>query len=116
MAAAISCFLMSGIAKTLLAEEGGNQCRKRSLPTTEQCSKRVKSDEMSANEKKSNFSLLTPNSNGTIKMTSSSMNKPGATTKKLIIKNFKSMFTLIFVSSFYNLNFANIIDVGVGCR
>lgn len=45
---------------------------------------------MSANEKKSNFSLLTPYSNGTIKLTSSSMNKPGATTKKLIIKNFKS--------------------------
>lgn len=45
---------------------------------------------MSANEKKSNFSLLTPNSNGTIKMTSSSMNKPGAATKKLVIKNFKS--------------------------
>ncbi|PZC81372.1 hypothetical protein B5X24_HaOG212824 [Helicoverpa armigera] len=84
---------MSGIAKTpVLAEEGGNnQSRKRSLQTSEQCNnKRTKSDEMSANEKKSNFSLLTPNSNGTIKMTSSSMNKPGAATKKLVIKNFKS--------------------------
>lgn len=98
MAAAISCFLMSGIAKTpVLAEEGGNnQSRKRSLHTSEQCNnKRTKSDEMSANEKKSNFSLLTPNSNGTVKMTTSSMNKPGATTKKLVIKNFKSMFTLL---------------------
>ncbi|XP_026739231.1 cullin-4A [Trichoplusia ni] len=84
---------MSGIAKTpVLAEEGGNnQSRKRSLHISEQCNnKRTKSDEMSANEKKSNFSLLTPNSNGTIKMTSSSMNKPGATTKKLVIKNFRS--------------------------
>ncbi|KAJ8736055.1 hypothetical protein PYW08_006711 [Mythimna loreyi] len=85
---------MSGIAKTpVLAEEGGNnQSRKRSLHTSsEQCNnKRTKSDEMSANEKKSNFSMLTPNSNGTIKLTSSSMNKPGATTKKLVIKNFKS--------------------------
>lgn len=93
VAAAISCFLMSGIAKTpVLAEEGGNnQSRKRSLHISEQCNnKRTKSDEMSANEKKSNFSLLTPNSNGTIKMTSSSMNKPGATTKKLVIKNFRS--------------------------
>lgn len=44
---------------------------------------------MSANEKKSNFSLLNPN-NGTIKTNTSSMNKPGAATKKLIIKNFKS--------------------------
>ncbi|XP_022822093.1 cullin-4A [Spodoptera litura] len=84
---------MSGIAKTpVLAEEGGNnQTRKRSLQTSEQCNnKRTKSDEMSANEKKSNFSMLTPNSNGSIKMTSSSMNKPGAATKKLVIKNFKS--------------------------
>ncbi|CAH0695501.1 unnamed protein product [Spodoptera exigua] len=84
---------MSGIAKTpVLAEEGGiNQSRKRSIQTSEQCNnKRTKSDEMSANEKKSNFSMLTPNSNGSIKMTSSSMNKPGAATKKLVIKNFKS--------------------------
>ncbi|CAH0592819.1 unnamed protein product [Chrysodeixis includens] len=84
---------MSGLAKTpVLAEEGGNnQSRKRSHHISEQCNnKRTKSDEMSANEKKSNFSLLTPNSNGTIKMTSSSMNKPGATTKKLVIKNFRS--------------------------
>ncbi|XP_030031725.1 cullin-4A isoform X2 [Manduca sexta] len=82
---------MSGIAKTkVLAEEGVNQCRKRSVTTTEHCSKRVKTDDMSANEKISNFSLLHPNSNGTVKMTSSSMNKPGAATKKLVIKNFKS--------------------------
>lgn len=97
MAAAISCFLMSGLSKTsVLVEEGGNQCRKRShlSVSNEQCSKRTKIDEMSVNEKKSNFSMLNPNSNGTIKMTSSSMNKPGATTKKLVIKNFKSVFTL----------------------
>ncbi|XP_075976707.1 cullin 4 isoform X1 [Anticarsia gemmatalis] len=84
---------MSGLAKTpVLAEEGGNnQNRKRSLHSSEQCNnKRTKSDDMSANEKKSNFSLLTPNTNGTVKMTSSSINKPGATTKKLVIKNFKS--------------------------
>lgn len=96
MAAAISCYLMSGLAKTsVLAEEGGNQSRKRSLHTNEQSSKRVKSDEMSANEKKSNFSLINPSSNGTVKLTSSAMNKPGATTKKLVIKNFKSMFTIV---------------------
>ncbi|XP_072939842.1 cullin-4A [Epargyreus clarus] len=82
---------MSGLAKTPhLAEEGGNQCKKRSHQPSDQCSKRAKFDDMSANQKKSNFSLLNPNSNGTIKMTSSSMNKPGATTKKLVIKNFKS--------------------------
>lgn len=90
---------MSGIAKTpVLAEEGGNnQSRKRSLHnSSEQCNnKRTKSDEMSANEKKSNFSMLTPNTNGTVKLTSSSMNKPGAATKKLVIKNFKSVFTLL---------------------
>ncbi|KAJ2948016.1 hypothetical protein O0L34_g9811 [Tuta absoluta] len=82
---------MSGLTKTpVLAEEGGNnQCKKRSSPNSEHCSKRAKTDEMSANEKKSNFSLLTPNSNGTLKM-SPSMNKPGATAKKLVIKNFKS--------------------------
>ncbi|KAG7310387.1 Cullin-4B [Plutella xylostella] len=77
---------MSELAKTpVLAEEGSNQCRKRSLPNSEQCSKRIKSDDMNVNEKKSNFSKTR-----TIKLTSSSMNKPGATTKKLIIKNFKS--------------------------
>ncbi|CAB3241123.1 unnamed protein product [Arctia plantaginis] len=84
---------MSGLAKTaVLAEEGGNnQNRKRSLHITEQCNnKRTKSDDMSANEKKSNFSLLNPHSNGSVKLTSSSMNKPGAATKKLVIKNFKS--------------------------
>ncbi|KAM3967693.1 cullin 4 [Aphomia sociella] len=82
---------MSGLAKTpVLAEEGGNQCRKRSITTSEQCNKRAKTDDMSANEKKSNFSLINPNTNGTIKSTATSMNKPGATTKKLIIKNFKS--------------------------
>ncbi|CAG9137007.1 unnamed protein product [Plutella xylostella] len=77
---------MSELANTpVLAEEGSNQCRKRSLPNSEQCSKRIKSDDMNVNEKKSNFSKTR-----TIKLTSSSMNKPGATTKKLIIKNFKS--------------------------
>ncbi|CAH2102132.1 unnamed protein product [Euphydryas editha] len=84
---------MSGVSKTsALAEEGGNQCRKRShlSANNDQCSKRTKLDDMSANEKKSNFSMLNPSSNGTIKTTSSSMNKPGATTKKLVIKNFKS--------------------------
>ncbi|XP_061385671.1 cullin-4A [Danaus plexippus] len=84
---------MSGIAKTsVLVEEGGNQCRKRSnlSASSDQCSKRSKLDDMSSNEKKSNFSMLNPNINGTIKMTTSSMNKPGATTKKLVIKNFKS--------------------------
>ncbi|XP_049882276.1 cullin-4A [Pectinophora gossypiella] len=83
---------MSGLAKTaVLAEEGGNnQCKKRSHSNSEQCNKRAKTDEMSANEKKSNFSLVTPNSNGTVKLTSTAMNKPGATTKKLVIKNFKS--------------------------
>lgn len=92
---------MSGIAKTpVLTEEGGNnQCKKRCSSASEQCTKRVKSEEMSANEKKSNFSLVAPNSNGTIKMNSSSMNKPGATTKKLVIKNFKSVFMLSFESS-----------------
>ncbi|XP_028170954.1 cullin-4A [Ostrinia nubilalis] len=80
---------MSGLAKTpVSAEEGGNLCRKRSLPTNDQCNnKRSKSDDMSANEKKSNFSMLTPNSNGTV---TTMMNKPGATAKKLVIKNFKS--------------------------
>ncbi|CAG9796347.1 unnamed protein product [Diatraea saccharalis] len=79
---------MSGVAKTAVSvEEGGNQCRKRSLLTNDQCNnKRSKSDEMSANEKKSNFSMLTPNSNGTVMM----MTKPGASAKKLVIKNFKS--------------------------
>lgn len=113
MAAAISCFHMSGLAKTaVLAEEGGNnQNRKRSLHITEQCNnKRSKSDDMSANEKKSNFSLLTPNSNGSIKMTSSSMNKPGAATKKLVIKNFKSMFT---ISSTRRDNY-NLLNIGEG--
>ncbi|XP_068626243.1 cullin-4A [Battus philenor] len=81
---------MSGLPKTpVLVEEGGNQCRKRSQVNNEQSSKRAKLDEMNVNEKKSNFSLLTSNSNGAIKMTSA-MNKPGATTKKLVIKNFKS--------------------------
>ncbi|CAK1602414.1 unnamed protein product [Parnassius mnemosyne] len=81
---------MSGLPKTqVLVEEGGNQCRKRSQVNNEQCSKKPKLNEMNVNEKKSNFSLLTPNSNGAIKMTSA-MNKPGATTKKLVIKNFKS--------------------------
>lgn len=98
MAAAITCFLMSGITKTsILAEEGVNHCRKRSYPTSEQSTKRSKSDEnMSANEKISNFSMLTPNSNGTVKINSSPMNKPGAATKKLVIKNFKSMFTFVY--------------------
>ncbi|CAH0405175.1 unnamed protein product [Chilo suppressalis] len=79
---------MSGVAKTAVSvEEGGNQCRKRSLHTNDQCNnKRSKSDEMSANEKKSNFSMLTSNSNGTVMM----MAKPGASAKKLVIKNFKS--------------------------
>ncbi|KAL4716866.1 hypothetical protein ACJJTC_012677 [Scirpophaga incertulas] len=79
---------MSGLAKTpVQVEEGGHQCRKRSLLNNDQCNnKRSKSDEMSANEKKSNFSMLTTNSNGTIMM----MSKPGAATKKLVIKNFKS--------------------------
>lgn len=98
MAEAVSCFHMSGLSKTsVLVEEGGNQCKKRSHSSVsnDQCSKRTKTDDMSANEKKSNFSMLNPNSNGTIKMTSSSMNKPGATTKKLVIKNFKSMFTVL---------------------
>lgn len=95
---------MSGLAKTAVsAEEGGNPCRKRILPTNEQCNnKRSKSDEMSANEKKSNFSMLAPNTNGTI---TTMMNKPGATAKKLVIKNFKSMFTLWLSSCHcYNLN------------
>lgn len=87
---------MSGLTKTpVLAEEGGNHSRKRPHPNNEQLCKRAKSDEMSANDKKSNFSLVTPNSNGTIKL-NSSMNKPGATTKKLVIKNFKSVFTIFF--------------------
>ncbi|CAK1540298.1 unnamed protein product [Leptosia nina] len=82
---------MSGTAKTqVLVEEGGNHCRKRSHSNNDQCMKRVKLDDMSASEKKSNFSMLNSNSNGTIKLASSSMTKPGATTKKLVIKNFKS--------------------------
>lgn len=90
MAAAISCLLMSGLAETpISAKEGGNLYKKRSLPVSESCSKRVKINEMSAEEKISNFSLVNPNSNG-IKMSSTSMNKPGVTAKKLIIKNFKS--------------------------
>lgn len=87
---------MSGLGKTsVLVEEGGNKSKKRSHTSvgSDQCNKKVKTDDMSANEKKSNFSMLNPNSNGSIKMPSSSMNKPGATTKKLVIKNFKSMFT-----------------------
>lgn len=93
MAEAISCFHMSGLSKTsVLVEEGGNQCKKRShlSVSNDQYSKRTKIDDMSANEKKSNFSMLNPSSNGAIKMTSPSMNKPGAATKKLVIKNFKS--------------------------
>lgn len=94
VAVAISCFHMSGIVKTpVLAVEVGNQNRKRSLPPSEQSCKKTKSDVMSANEKKSNFSLINLSSNGAIKSSSSAMNKPGAATKKLIIKNFKSMFT-----------------------
>lgn len=86
---------MSGLPKTtVLVEEGGNQCRKRSQVNNDQCSKRAKLDEMNVNEKKSNFSLIPPNSNGAIKM-STPMNKPGATTKKLVIKNFKSVFTIL---------------------
>ncbi|XP_045781238.1 cullin-4A isoform X2 [Maniola jurtina] len=90
---------MSGLAKTSgLVEEGGNQSRKRSFSsasteTKEYSSTQTKKNksEMSANEKKSNFSVLSPNSNGTVKtVSSSSMSKPGATTKKLVIKNFKS--------------------------
>ncbi|XP_028036248.1 cullin-4B [Bombyx mandarina] len=81
---------MSGLAETpISAKEGGNLYKKRSLPVSESCSKRVKINEMSAEEKISNFSLVNPNSNG-IKMSSTSMNKPGVTAKKLIIKNFKS--------------------------
>ncbi|XP_013183932.1 cullin-4A [Amyelois transitella] len=81
---------MWNLKPPVLAEEGGNQCKKRSHPNSEQCLKKGKSDDMSANEKKSNFSLLSPNTNGAVKLSSTSMNKPGATTKKLIIKNFKS--------------------------
>ncbi|XP_073957718.1 cullin 4 [Choristoneura fumiferana] len=83
---------MSGSAKTtVLAEEGGNQGRKRTLHNNEQCGKRAKTDEMSASEKKSNFSLLTPNSNGAAKSSLTSLSsKHGATAKKLVIKNFKS--------------------------
>ncbi|CAF4875214.1 unnamed protein product [Pieris macdunnoughi] len=47
---------------------------------------------MSSSEKKATFSILKPNSNGSsiaIKL-ASSMTKPGATAKKLVIKNFKS--------------------------
>ncbi|XP_063395536.1 cullin-4A [Cydia fagiglandana] len=79
---------MSQSAKiTVLAEEGGNQGRKRTH-NSDLCSK---TDDMSASEKKSNFSMLTTNSNGAVKTTLPSMqSKPGATTKKLIIKNFKS--------------------------
>ncbi|XP_050669616.1 cullin-4A isoform X1 [Leptidea sinapis] len=81
---------MSGLAETqVLVEEGGNQSRKRSHSNNEQSPKRAKVDGMSA-EKKSNFSMLNPNANATIKLTSASMNKPGAAAKKLIIKNFKS--------------------------
>lgn len=101
VAVAISCFLMSGSAKTsVLVEEGGNQSRKRSLSSASNDTKKdintqtkkTKTDEMSGNEKKSNFSVLAPNSNGAVKMisTSSTMSKPGAATKKLVIKNFKS--------------------------
>lgn len=87
---------MSGLTKpSVFVEESGNQSRKRSLHSSEQCNKKIKSDDnMNGSEKKSNFSMLTPNSNGSIKLTSASMNKPGTTTKKLIIKNFKSMFTI----------------------
>ncbi|XP_063375392.1 cullin-4A [Cydia amplana] len=79
---------MSQSAKiTVLAEEGGNQGRKRTH-NSDLCSK---TDDMSASEKKSNFSMLTTNSNGAVKTTLPTMqSKPGATTKKLIIKNFKS--------------------------
>ncbi|XP_045538254.1 cullin-4A [Papilio machaon] len=81
---------MSGLPKTpVLVEEGGNQCRKRSQVNNEQSSKRAKLDEMNVNEKKSNFSLLTPNTNGAIKMSATTI-KPGVATKKLVIKNFKS--------------------------
>ncbi|KPJ10236.1 Cullin-4A [Papilio machaon] len=81
---------MSGLPKTpVLVEEGGNQCRKRTQVNNEQSSKRAKLDEMNVNEKKSNFSLLTPNSNGAIKMSATTI-KPGVATKKLVIKNFKS--------------------------
>lgn len=98
----VSCFPMSGLAKTIISvEEGGNLCRKRSHSTIEQCSKRVKTDEMSANEKISNFSLISANSNGTIKLTASPMNKPGATTKKLVIKNFRSMFITCYLFKRY---------------
>lgn len=112
VAVAISCFLMSGSAKTsVLVEEGGNQSRKRSLSSASNDTKKdintqtkkTKTDEMSGNEKKSNFSVLAPNSNGAVKMisTSSTMSKPGAATKKLVIKNFKSknnnMFELYIV-------------------
>ncbi|CAH3951967.1 cullin-4A [Pieris brassicae] len=84
---------MSEIAKTQdLVEEGGNQCRKRSHTNIEHCTKRAKLDDMSSSEKKASFSILNTNSNGNsiaLKL-ASSMTKPGATAKKLVIKNFKS--------------------------
>lgn len=52
--------------------------------------KRPRADrDMNAEEKLSNFSLLAADTNGGVKV-SSSMSKPGAPTKKLVIKNFRS--------------------------
>lgn len=90
---------MSRLTETpVKIEEGREVSRKRTISTSEVCIKRTKPEmdtETSENEKKSNFSLLSPNGNGTIKLVNT-MNKPGAATKKLIIKNFRSKFWLTF--------------------
>lgn len=86
---------MSDIAKiSTLVEEGANLRRKHSDSNSEQYNKKAKLDKNMSrtNEKVSNFSLINFTPNGTIKL-SAPLCKSGATTKKLVIKNFKSMFT-----------------------
>lgn len=99
VAAAVSCYHMSSLTRTRVIEtqqdEDCENTLKRRRNTTNSDNhfcKKVKQEENmtdTTNQKRANFSALTPSSNGINRTIPSIVNlKPGAA-KKLVIKNFK---------------------------
>lgn len=93
----MSCDLMSSLTRTRVLEPQGEDCentlkRKRNSGSGDHYCKIGKQEENmtdASNQRRANFSALTPSSNGLNRTVPSLVNLKPGTAKKLVIKNFK---------------------------
>lgn len=103
MAPALSCSLMSSLTRTSVLESRQEECEsvvknKRNSSSDNNFCKKVKLEEMTdTTQKRANFSALQPTSNGVNRTIPNFVNlKPGSA-KKLVIKNFKGIFMIVYL-------------------